>query len=587
MKTIFRFSTFAFIVLALNAIFISAQQPTSKTVPVQGNFYETATLKPEVARIKSLKLPAGFSIAKFAEITNPRILAVAPDGTIYVSQRVPGTVTMLKDTNNDGVADVQKVVAQKDKLHGIALHDGKMYITNVRELYVADVKSDGTLGELKMLLDDLPDAGQHPNRTLAVGPDNKIYLSVGSTCNACDESNVENATMLQMDLDGKNRRIFASGLRNTIGFGWHPASRRFFGWDQGIDWLGDDIQKEEFNELLDNQKYGWAYVYEDGKVYPHGKPPAPLGLTSEDWAKQSKNPSLMHTAHSAGMQMAFYTGAMFPAEYKNDAFVALRGSWNRNPPSGYELARIRFDKSGNPTKIEPFVSGFIVRGGAPDRKDGHFARPVGVAQLKDGSMLLTDDTNNIIYRIAYNQKAMPPIMAREDISLKLPETANAPATIQIKSAAFSNMGMIPDQHTAYFQDASPEISWSGVPSNAKSLVLMMEDPDANLKPITHWLAANIAPTVTGLPENVSKTEMTNGMMQGANHTGKIGYYGPMPPPADKPHGYHFQIFALDTKLNLPSGFNRQALLDAMKGHVIAKGETVGMYQRKPDVRDKK
>ncbi len=116
---------------------------------------------------------------------------------------------------------------------------------------------------------------------------------------------------------------------------------------------------------------------------------------------------------------------------------------------------------------------------------------------------------------------------------------------------------------------------------------MMEDPDANLKPITHWIMANIAPNQASLPENVMKMEMANGAMQGANITGKSGYYGPKPPPADKPHAYHFQVFALDTKLNLPSGFNRQALLDAMKNHVIAKGEVVGMYQRKPDVRDKK
>jgi Raf kinase inhibitor-like YbhB/YbcL family protein len=117
--------------------------------------------------------------------------------------------------------------------------------------------------------------------------------------------------------------------------------------------------------------------------------------------------------------------------------------------------------------------------------------------------------------------------------------------------------------------------------------LMMEDPDAALKPVTHWIVANISPNVTGFPENVQKTEKYGDAVQGGNHTGKIGYFGPMPPPADKPHGYHFQIFALDTMLNLPSGFNRQALLDAMKGHVIAKGELVGMYQRKPDLREKK
>ncbi|MDQ3322049.1 MAG: YbhB/YbcL family Raf kinase inhibitor-like protein, partial [Acidobacteriota bacterium] len=285
----------------------------------------------------------------------------------------------------------------------------------------------------------------------------------------------------------------------------------------------------------------------------------------------------------APMQMAFNTGAMFPAEYRNDAFVAMRGSWNRIPPSGYEVVRIRFDSAGNPTRIEPFLTGFLVKGGAPDGKDAHFARVAGLAMMRDGSMLVTDDTNNIIYRVSYNQNRMPPIMARDNISMLLPETANAKSVINVKSGAFANMGMIPDKYSDYFDKISPEISWSNVPREAKSLVLMMEDPDASLKPVTHWIVANISPNTTSLPENVMKTERFGDVAQGANVTGKIGYYGPKPPRVDPPHKYHFQVFALDTMLNLPSGFNRQALLDAMKGHVIAKGETVGMYQRRPDV----
>ena len=561
-------------------------QKTRELRTIEGSYNDTATIAPTNQRIKSLKLPAGFSIAKFAEIANPRILAVAANGTVYVSQRTPGTLTMLRDTNGDGVADIQKVVAEKKQMHGVYIDGNKIYLATVKEVFVADIKSDGALGELKMLIDDLPDGGQHPNRTLAV-KDGKIWITVGSTCNACDESTPEAATILTTDLNGKNRQIYASGLRNTIGFGWHPVSGKLFGMDHGIDMLGDNDQEEELNEIKEGAKYGWAYVYANGKLNPHNVVPKELGLTNADWAKQSENPLLLYTPHAAPMQMVFYTGAMFPAEYKNDAFVAFRGSWNRTPPSGYELVRVRFDQAGNPTKFEPFLTGFLVKGGAPDGKDAHFARPVGLAQMKDGALLLTDDTNNIIYRIAYNQKTMPPIMAREDISLKLSETANAPATISVKSAAFSNMGLLADKYSAYFDDVSPEISWSNVPKNAKSLVLMVEDPDASLKPVTHWIVANISPDATGFPENVMKSEKYGDAMQGANQNGKIGYYGPMPPPADKPHGYHFQIFALDTKLNLPSGFNRQALLDAIKNHVIAKGELVGMYQRKPDVREKK
>ena len=570
---------------------LSAQAQADKEtnfVPVTGNFYETGNLEPTLARIKSLKLPAGFQVSKFAEVENPRMILVAPDGTVYVSQRDPGTLTMLKDTNGDGAADVQKIVAEKPKLHGMTMRDGKMYIVTVRELYAADVKPDGTLGELKMLVNDLPDAGQHPNRVLEIGPDNLLYLSVGSTCNACDESNKENATILQMNLDGTNRKIYASGLRNTIGFGWHPTSGRMFGWDQGIDWLGDNEQGEEFNELVKNQKYGWPYVYGKSELNPHNKPPAPVGLTNADWAKQSREPVLLYTAHSAGMQMTFYTGSMFPAEYKNDAFISQRGSWNRNPPSGYEVVRIHFDQSGTPTKIEPFLTGFLVKGAAPNGKDAHIARIAGIGQLPDGSLLVSDDTNNIIYRVTYSaSNAQPPIMMRDNISLMLPETAGARGQISVRADAFANGSSIPDENSAYYQDISPALSWSNVPSAAKSVVVMLEDPDAAVKPTTHWLVANLPATVGSLPKNLSKTErLDNGGQQGGNVMGRTGYYGPHPPPADKPHNYHFQVFALDTTLNLPSGFNRQALLDAMRGHVLAKGETVGTYQRRPDVRDK-
>ena len=584
MKTIFRFYSFAFILFSLSAFFVAAQQ-TRELRTVQGNYNDTATIKPTVERIKTLKLPSGFSIAEFAEVGNPRILAVNTDGTVYVSQRNPGTLTMLKDTNGDGVADVQKVVAEKKQLHGVYIDGGKLYFTTVKEVFVTDINADGTLSEPRMLIDDLPDAGQHPNRTIAVR-DNKLWITVGSTCNACDESNLENATILTTDLDGKNRKVYASGLRNTIGFGWHPVSKKLFGMDHGIDLLGDNDQEEELNEIKEGAKYGWAYVYANAKLNPHNVVPKELGLTNEDWAKQSVNPVLLYTPHAAPMQMAFYTGAMFPSEYKNDAFIAMRGSWNRVPPSGYEVVRIRFDKSGNPTSMEPFLTGFLVKGGAPDGKDAHFARPVGLAMMNDGSMLVTDDTNNIIYRITYNQKTMPPIMSREDISMNLSETGGAPATIQVKSSSFGNMQMIPNKYSEYYDKISPNISWSNVPKNAQSLVVMLEDPDGGIEPVTHWLVANIAPTMTSLPENMMKIETVNGIMQGANQNAKIGYYGPMPPREDPPHAYHFQVFALDTKLNLPSGFNRQGLLDAMKGHVVGKGEIVGMYQRKPDVREK-
>lgn len=355
------------------------------------NTVEVAQLEPTTQRIQSLKLPAGFTISKFAEMQNPRMIAVASDGTVYITQRESGTMVMLKDLNHDGHADVQKGVATRKAMHGMAICGSSMFFMTIRELYRAPIKRDGTLGKVTLIDNSFPDAGQHPNRTLNFGPDGRLYISVGSTTNAANEYNEENATMLVADSNGRHRHVFASGLRNTIGFGWHPTTGRFIGWDQGIDTLGDNEAKEEINEIKPGKRYGWPFVYEMSKVIDHPLPPP--AYTREDWLKMSQNPLLLHTAHSAGMEMQFYTGRQFPAEYRNDAFIALRGSWNRNPPSGYELARIHFGASGKPVSVTPFVSGFLLKDAEPKVPWGHFVRLAGVGQMADGSLLVSDDTN--------------------------------------------------------------------------------------------------------------------------------------------------------------------------------------------------
>ena len=279
------------------------------------------------------------------------MLAVAPNGDVYVSDRDKGTVMLMRDTNKDGKADVTTEVARRPDLHGLALREGKLYVTVIRELFVADIRAGGTLGPLKILYNDLPDAGQHPNRTMAFGPDGKLYLSVG---NACDERNKEAATMLQVNPDGSGRRVFAKGLRNTIGFGWHPVTKALYGFDHGIDWLGDEDQREELNELKEGADYGWPYVYADGKIPPH---PQPAGQIPEQYAAKTIKPVQLYPAHSAPLGLVFNTGQQFPKEYQNDAFVTMHGSWNRAQPSGYKIVRVRFDAQGRATGIEDFVSG--------------------------------------------------------------------------------------------------------------------------------------------------------------------------------------------------------------------------------------
>ncbi|MGY2133142.1 PQQ-dependent sugar dehydrogenase [Hymenobacter sp. HD11105] len=380
-----------------SALTAAAQNDYQKSVTAsyKGNIFKPGQVDATDARVAQLKAPAGFAVTKFADkLEKPRMLVVAPNGDVYVSNRDKGTVTLLRDTNKDGKADVTKQVAQREHLHGLAMKDGKLYIAAVREVYAADVKSDGTLSELKTLYKDLPDAGQHPNRTLNFGPDGKLYLSVGSTCNACDEPNKENATLLEIKPDGSGRRVVAKGLRNTIGFGWHPTTKVLYGFDHGIDWLGDEDQREELNEIKEGADYGWPFVFADGKANPADEPPG--GITHEQYAAKTEKPKLLYTAHSAPLGMIFNTGGQFPKEYQNDAFVTMHGSWNRAEPSGYKIVRVHFNDQGQPEKFEDFVTGWLV-----NNNKEQFGRVCGIAQHADGSLLVSDDANGVIYRVAY------------------------------------------------------------------------------------------------------------------------------------------------------------------------------------------
>ncbi|MGF7217398.1 glucose/arabinose dehydrogenase [Spirosoma lacussanchae] len=372
-------------------------QPTS--AQVNGNVFEPALVSATDERVAQLKVPAGFSIAKFADsLGKPRMLAVTSSGNVYVSDRTAGTITLLKDTNADGRADQKQVVATLKSIHGLTILDNRLYAVAIKEVYSIPINGDGTLGQAQVLINNLPDAGQHPNRTIGFGPDGFMYLTVGSTCNACAEPNAEHATILRANPDGTNRRIYASGLRNTIGFGWHPQTKALFGFDHGIDWLGDEQQKEELNQIVEGAFYGWPYIYGDGNYNPH---PRPMGDTTyAQILAKTTLPTLSYDAHAAPLGMVFYTSgagaaSAFPADYQYDAFVTMRGSWNRTQPSGYKVVRAHFE-NGKPTRIDDFVTGFLV-----DNNRSQFGRPVGIATLPDGSLLFTDDNNGVVYRVSY------------------------------------------------------------------------------------------------------------------------------------------------------------------------------------------
>lgn len=278
-----------------------AQESQLTDVTIEGHIYKPARLEPTDERIAALQVPEGFTVPKFADgLEKPRIIAVADDGTVYVSRRDPGDVLMLTDGNRDGQVDRGEVVAEWPGLHGIAIDGDRMYLAAVTDVFVTDIRDDGTLGELRTI-DDLPDGGQHPNWTLAIGPDDRLYITVGSTCNAYQEINPENTTILRADQDGRNRAVFASGLRNTIGFGWYPETGVLYGMDHGIDRLGNEQPDEELNRIEEGRRYGWPYVSGHGVQNPQDEPPE--GTTREQWAQQSEEPVLRYTAHAAPMQL--------------------------------------------------------------------------------------------------------------------------------------------------------------------------------------------------------------------------------------------------------------------------------------------
>ncbi len=369
-------------------------QPNRDTHSV--NVVLPAPLSATDANILRLKLPAGFKITKLAEgLKSPRVIVVSDAGNLYVSSRDAGTITMIDASGK------QTKVVELEHVHGMVIHDNVLYYVSIKQVYSAPILADGTLGPSKLIMSDLPDAGQHEDRTLAVGPDGKLYESVGSTCNTCTEGNPLQATMQRSNLDGSGRETYATGLRNTIGFNFKPGTADLYGWDDGVDWLGDKEQREEVNLIQQGKEYGWPYILGAGLKNLYLTPPH--GVTLDQWAAKTTLPVLTYAAHSSGMQLIFLNGQGLPAGYDGDALASLHGSWGANPPRGYEVVRIHFE-GGKAASIQPFLSGFLmpVKGGSGWAR---FARPFGLVQMGDGSVVVGDEQNGILYRVTYSGAA--------------------------------------------------------------------------------------------------------------------------------------------------------------------------------------
>lgn len=364
-----------------------------------GGSVERDVFRPEerpydAALAAGLQVPSGFSVSTFAtDVDNARML-VARGSSLYVTRPELGEVLRIDDADGDGAADARAtVISGLPLVHGIVFRDNQVYLATANQVLLASVDGNGDFGPAEVIIDDLPDGGQHPLRTLGISPDDRLFISVGSTCDACEDSNPENATLLVAALDGSTRSTFASGLRNTIGFGWHPTTSQLWGMDHGSDWRGSDTPPEELNAITQGSDYGWPYCYGDGVVDPVIQDP-PEG-TKLEYCADTSGPALATQAHNAPIGFTFYTGTSFPSEHRDDAFVAMRGSWNRYPPTGYKVVRVVFD-GGVPQRFEDFVTGFLIEEGAAT-----FGRPAGITIAPDGSLLFSDDTSGAIYQVRY------------------------------------------------------------------------------------------------------------------------------------------------------------------------------------------
>ena len=383
---------------AVGAARFNGTSEEKKTVreSIDANVLRPALREVTDARVRSLDVPRGFKVNVFAtDLESPRMMVVASDGSIYVTRRDHGDVLRLVDADGDGIAEKNEKAVELKDVHDLAFRGDKVFLVTVKEIYSASIDGAGHFTGLTKVVSDLPDGGQHPNRTLKFDQNGWLYVTVGSTCNACKETSPESATVVRMKEDGTERTVFAHGLRNTIGFDFHPQTGEIWGMDHGMDWLGNERPREELNRIVEGGHYGWPWILEDGLVNFTDDWPRDMKMTREEFAKTVKYPSLTYTAHAAPIGFTFYRGGMFPERYRNGAFVAFRGSWNRAPARGYEVAFARFE-NGEPVRFEKFLTGFLVDGGR-----AQFGRPTGLAIAKDGSLLVAEDVNGTIYRVSF------------------------------------------------------------------------------------------------------------------------------------------------------------------------------------------
>ena len=351
---------------------------------------QSAEVSPQT-NISTLKVPAGFHINIFAKnINSPRQIAVATDGTVFVGSRSK-KVYMLKDTNDDGHADSIHTISDNFSApHGVAISPKYLYIGDIEQIWQLPIEAakTGNVEEMKVFLDNIPSDQHHGMRTLGFGPDEQLYISFGVPCNICQPKGIFEGTIRRYQENGQGQ-TYASGIRNSVGFDWHPQTNELWFTDNGRDWLGDDMPHDELNHApYSGLHFGFPYCHQ-------GNLPDPEFGEQESCSKYV-SPKLLAGPHVATLGMKFYQGSMFPEEYQNAAFIALHGSWNRTIKSGYAIHVAHLSEDEETVReYEPFITGWL------QSDQSVTGRPVDVEVWTDGSLLVSDDHAGVIYRVSY------------------------------------------------------------------------------------------------------------------------------------------------------------------------------------------
>jgi glucose/arabinose dehydrogenase len=364
----------------------AANAPVGTSQPAISNYAATLPLE-------KIKMPAGFTIQVYAEVPDARSMALSPSGVLYVGNRDGKEVYAVKDTDGDNKADKRWVVATGLNMpNGVAFRDGTLYIAEVSRITKID-KIESKLdnpGKPVVVNDTYPTEGHHGWKYIAFGPDGKLYIPVGAPCNICESKDPIYASITRMNADGSGREIFASGVRNTVGFTWHPQTKELWFTDNGRDMLGDETPNCELNVAPKSGiHFGYPYCHEGSVKDPEFGDKRPCSDFVAPVQKMGP--------HVAPLGLKFYTGSMFPAAYKNQLFIARHGSWNRKKKIGYDLSLVKLN--GNKSAgHEAFASGWL-----DEKEQKSWGRPVDVLVAPDGALFVSDDQAGVIYRITYKK----------------------------------------------------------------------------------------------------------------------------------------------------------------------------------------